>query len=182
MHPSLEHSGISLRPITPADRDALFLAARESIDTVGPWMSWCNADYSITDSDTWIALCQKNWQSGTDRDFGIFDADSGDLLGCIGINQINSVHNFGNLGYWVRAGRVNTGVATNAARLAAQFAFQALHLSRLEIVARVDNLASRRVAEKLGCHFECIARHRILFKGSSLDAALYSLLPNEIAG
>jgi ribosomal-protein-serine acetyltransferase len=145
-------------------------------------MPWCNADYSIADSDTWITLCQKNWQSGADRDFGIFDVNSGDLLGCVGINQINSTHNFGNLGYWVRASCAGRGVATNAARLAAQFGFRDLRLSRLEVVARIDNAASRRVAEKLGCQFECIARHRILFNGSSLDAALYSLLPHEIAG
>lgn len=182
MNPSFQQSGILIRPVTPDDRASLYAAVRESMDTVGRWMSWCHPDYSINDTDGWIALCQRNWQSGTDREFGIFDAGSGEALGCVGINQINSVHNFGNLGYWVRAGHIGRGIASAAAQLTAQFAFRELKLFRLEVLARVDNLASRRVAEKLGCQFECIARSRIVFSGRPYDAALYSLLPGEIVG
>ncbi len=169
-----------IRPLAPADRDCLYVAIRESMDTVGRWMSWCHPDFSLQDTEQWIALCQSNWQTGTDREFGIFDASSGEALGCVGINQINVANNFGNLGYWVRAGRTCHGVALAAAQLAAEFAFRELQLSRLEIVARVDNLASRRVAEKLGCQFECVARNRLVFRGQPYDAAVHSLVPEDV--
>ena len=125
---------------------------------------------------------QSNWQTGTDREFGIFDASSGEALGCVGINQINAANNFGNLGYWVRSGRTGRGVALTAAQLAAEFAFRELQLSRLEIVVRVDNLASRRVAEKLGGQCECLARNRLVFRGQPYAAAVYSLVSNDIVG
>jgi RimJ/RimL family protein N-acetyltransferase len=170
---------IQIRPLVPSDRAALFAAVRESIETVSPWMGWCHAGYSIEESDAWIALCQHNWQTSTEREFGIFSSASGVLLGCAGMNQINTMNNFGNLGYWVRAGHVRRGVATAAAALVAQFAFREMRLTRAEIVVRTDNRASRRVAEKLGARFECIARNRLMAGGSPVDAALFSLTPDD---
>jgi ribosomal-protein-serine acetyltransferase len=175
-------SGIVIRPFVPDDRASVYEAVRESIDTVGPWMAWCHADYSIREVEEWFARCEKNWQAEADREFGIFDAESAEALGGVGINQINRVNNFANLGYWVRASRTGCGVASTAARLAAQFAFRELKLSRIEIVARVDNIASRRVAEKVGCQFECVARNRLLYRGNPYNAAVYSLLPGEVVG
>jgi len=70
---------------------------------------------------------------------------------------------------------------TTAARLADRFAFRELKLTRHEIVARVDNVASRRVAEKVGSTFEYVARNRLLHKGRPYYASVYSLLPGEVA-
>ena len=102
------------------------------------------------------------------------------VWGGVGINQINRAYNFGNLGFWVRASRVRNGVAISAARLAARFAFRELALTRVELVALVDNLASRRVAEKLGATFECAARNRLVHNGVPFAAAMYSLVPGDI--
>ena len=45
------------------------------------------------------------------------------------------------------------GLATEAARAAAQFGFQTLGLERLVAIAHVENMASQRVIEKLGMSF-----------------------------
>ncbi len=169
-----------IRPLRPEDREPLFDAVRESIATVGRWMSWCTDTYSRLDTEEWITRCQRNWASGSDREFGIFDSVSGEALGCVGINQINSVHRFANLGYWVRERRLGRGVAVSAARLAAKFAFQEMNLVRLEVVTRLENMASRRVAEKLGCQFEAIARTRIIHDDQAHEAAIYSLLLSDL--
>lgn len=179
MNPGFSTAGIVIRPFVGDDRTSVYAAIRESIDTISPWMSWCHSGYSMREAEDWLALCEKNWQAQADREFGIFDAGSNEVLGCVGVNQFNHVHNFANLGYWVRTNRTGRGVASTAARLAAQFAFRELRISRIEIVARVDNIASRRVAEKIGCKFECVARSRLLYNGHSHDAAIYSLLPGE---
>jgi RimJ/RimL family protein N-acetyltransferase len=65
-------------------------------------------------------------------------------------------------------------------RLVARFAFDTLQLSRLEIFARPENVASRRVAEKAGAKFEAIARNRMVQHGRAYDAALYSLIPADV--
>jgi len=54
----------------------------------------------------------------------------------------------------VRTSQTGQGIATAAVRLVAQCAFEDLGLRRLELLIAVDNLASRRVAEKVGATFE----------------------------
>jgi RimJ/RimL family protein N-acetyltransferase len=85
------------------------------------------------------------------------------------------------MGYWVRASRERRGIGSAAARLASRFAFTELGLARIEIVALPDNVASRRVAEKIGARLECVARNRLQFRGEPRDAAVYSLVPGDLS-
>jgi ribosomal-protein-serine acetyltransferase len=179
--PRLSANGIVVRPQTAADVGPLCAAVQQSMESVGRWMAWCHSGYSMADAEAWYARCTAGWVRDGDREFGIFSADTGEVLGCVGVNQINRVHLIANLGYWVRTTREGRGIATAAARLVARFAFAELTLARLEIVVEPHNVASRRVAEKLGAQFECIARHRMLWRDGPRDAAVYSLLPSDLA-
>src|SRR5438132_390407 len=80
--------------------------------------------------------------------------------GC-GINQRIRKDRMANLGYWVRTSATRRGIATAAVRLATEYAFEHTDLLRLEIVVAITNIASRRVAEKVGAVREGIAHDRI---------------------
>jgi RimJ/RimL family protein N-acetyltransferase len=175
-------NGVVIRPHEPNDVAPMCAAVLESMATVGRWMSWCHPGYAMQDAQTWYERCVSAWTVEGDREFGIFDAVSGEVQGCVGINQINRVNLFANMGYWVRASREGRGIASTAARLASGFAFVELGLARIEIVALPGNAASRRVAEKVGARFECIARTRLQFRGQPREAVVYSLLPGDLAG
>ncbi|MBI3897280.1 MAG: GNAT family N-acetyltransferase [Gammaproteobacteria bacterium] len=180
MRTSFVSEAITLRRFTPTDAPHLYTAVRESLRQIGRWLPWCHPDYSIGDSEEWLALCDQQWNRGAEYAFAITDAAGGQLLGSVGINQLNPAHKLGQLGYWVRASRTRHGVASAATKLAASFGFSELHLTRIEIVALIDNLASRRVAEKVGATFECVARNRLVLRGRPHDAAVYSLVPSDI--
>ena len=79
-----------------------------------------------------------------------------------------------------RTSAAGRGVATRAARLAARFAFEQLGLNRIEIVAAVGNIPSQRVAEKASARREGVLRNRLLINGESLDAVLFSLVPEDV--
>lgn len=179
---TLSANGIVVRPHAADDIAPMFAAIVESMATVGRWMSWCPPDYSLQDATAWYQRSAQAWAAEGDREFGIFDAASGEVLGSVGINQINRLNLFGNMGYWVRTSCERRGIASTAARLAASFAFANLGLVRIEIVILPDNLPSRRVAEKIGARFECIARSRLQFKGETRDAAVYSLVRDDALG
>jgi len=87
----------------------------------------------------------------------------------------------GNLGYWVRTTAAGRGIATQAARLMARFAFEQVGLHRVEIVAAIPNIASQRVAEKTGAVREGVLRNRLLIRGVSQDAMLFSLIPSDLS-
>jgi RimJ/RimL family protein N-acetyltransferase len=169
-----------LRPYREEDVSALYEAVRESIAEVSPWLPWCHQNYSIEETMEFIGSREIASQGGEWYSFGIFERDGGSLLGGVGINFINRVHQMANLGYWVRTGAAGRGTATMATRLAARFGFEQLGLRRLEIVAAVGNLPSQRVAEKAGARREGVLRNRLLIRGESLDAVLFSLVPEDL--
>jgi RimJ/RimL family protein N-acetyltransferase len=132
----------------------------------------------LDESVAWLRDCQANWASGADYEFTVFDP-SGEYLGAAGLNQFNRVHNFANLGYWVRESRHRQGIAVEATRLLADFGFRSLGLNRIEIVVAINNIPSRRVAEKVGAEYEGIARNRLLLRGIAIPAAVYSMIPDR---
>jgi RimJ/RimL family protein N-acetyltransferase len=176
-----EAGGIRIRKYRSDDLQHLVEAVRESVRTVGRWQGWCHSGYAENDGTTWIDNCICAWDAGQRYDFAIVDAANGDYLGGIGVNQRNLEHNFANVGYWVRESCQTRGVATQAARLAIGFAFNVLGLTRIEIIAAVDNRASRRVAEKVGAPLEGIARNRLVLNGTPLMAAVYAMVPADYA-
>ena len=143
-------------------------------------MPWCHAGYTEHDAVTWIAHCQAGWRSGAHFAFALIAADSGELLGGAGLSQRNQPHRCANLGYWVRQSRQRQGTAAAAARLVARFGFEQLGLIRIEVIALPGNAPSRATAENIGAKFESIARHRLWTRGQAQNAAVYSLLPQDL--
>jgi len=177
MDAPLAADGLCIRPYVAADTAEFVAAVRESMATVGAWMSWCREPYTTDDARSWFEQCAANLSAASAYDAGVFSAENGRFLGGIGINQLNRQQNFGNIGYWVRQSCQRQGIATRAVRAMAAHGFSTLKFTRLEIVAAVDNRPSRGVAEKAGAVFECIARNRIVLHGLPIAAAVYSLVP-----
>jgi RimJ/RimL family protein N-acetyltransferase len=178
MQPILSHD-LCIRPFRKSDGPLFVAAALESVPTVGVWMAWCHERFALKDADAWFGACDQNLKSGTAFDLGTFASDGKKLLGGVAINQINRRQNFGNIGYRVRQTCQHQGIATRAVQAIAEYGFGQLKLTRLEIVAPEGNAPSRRVAEKVGAIFECIARNRVMVHGKPQHASIYSLVPEQ---
>jgi ribosomal-protein-serine acetyltransferase len=181
MRRTLTDGVLLIRPLEPADRDAVYAAVAESIAEVSRWLPWCHPGYRPEETTAFIEATRNAWAQESSFNFGIFDAAAGTYFGGISVNHIVRANRLANIGYWVRTGATRRGVASGAVRLAAQFGFEDLGLSRIEIAAIPENAPSRRVAEKVGAKLEGIARNRIVMHGQAYAAALYSLLPEDLA-
>lgn len=177
----LRDQGLLLRTYREGDAPRLFEAVRESIPEVSRWLPWCHQNYSIEESREFVASRHDAAQGDEHYSFAVFETSNPDrLLGGVGINFINRVHQFANLGYWVRTSAAGQGIATRATRVAACFGFEELRIQRIEIVAAVKNVASQRVAERAGAVREGILRNRLLIHGEPQDAVMYSLLREDL--
>lgn len=176
----LAESPLLLRPWRAEDAPALHEAVQESVESVGRWLPWCHAGYDLDAAQAWVRQCREGWAADEHFAFGVFEQDTGVLLGSVGLNQRNRAHRSAAMGYWVRQSRQGQGIARQAATLAARFGFATLGLVRIEIVVLPGNRASRGTAERVGARFEAIARHRVWARDQAKDAAVYALLPADL--
>ena len=177
---TLADGDILVRPLELTDEQSLFAAVRESIPEVSPWLAWCHEDYSIDETREFLRSRADKSQGDEWYSFGVFDRNNRErFLGGVGLNFINRVHQFGNLGYWVRTSAAGKGVASKASRLVARFGFDQLGLHRIEILAAVSNIGSQRVAEKIGAVREGVLRKRLLIGGEPHDAVMFSLVQED---
>ncbi len=172
---------VVIRPLEQTDAPALHAAVQASMATLSQWLPWATPAYAEADAEAWIAFAQQAREAGTEHHFGVFDA-GGTLLGGVGINHLIPAYRTGHMGYWVSDAARGRGVAGDAARLAARFAFDALALRRLAILIHPQNRPSLRVAIKLGGVCEGLARNVIVVGGASTEAFVYSLIPDDLVG
>ena len=165
----------ALHPYKESDGDDLHAAIQESLVEVGRWMPWCRAEYSLEEAREWAAGRAELARQGVEYDFAIRD-EAGRFLGGCGLNQVNRVNRFANLGYWVRTSAMGRGVAPAAVRLLINHVFETTDLLRIEIVCAVGNERSQRVAEKVGARREGILRNRLILPTGPADAVMNSVI------
>ena len=170
-----------IRRLEPADANSLFKAVSASLAELSS-LPWCKLDYALEDAQSWISYSQSAWSKRSEFPLGIVEAASGQVIGAVGISQINRASRIGNIGYWVGTPYTSRGIARFAAQQAALMGFNELALTRLEIVTLTHNVASQRVAEALGATRECVAKNRLYFQGKPHDAVVYSLIPQDVLG
>ena len=180
MQSTFSGGGIGIRRYRSDDVNGLFEAAHESVRELSIWMPWCSEKYARADSEAFVRSRKSEWEKGEHYSFVIHDTASGQLLGGVGLNFINRVHQFANLGYWVRTSRTRHGVATKAARLAARFGLVELGLNRLEIVVAAGHVASQQVAKKTGARCEGVLRKRLVIHDQTHDAVMFSLVAEDL--
>lgn len=167
---------ISVRPFRMADALPMYEAARESMEQLRNWMTWCHTDFSLAHAGAFVTQSARAWAHGEQHSFAIVDERNDSFLGSVGLNQLSHAHKFANVGYWVRRTAAGRGVAAAAVAQVAEFGFAELGLHRLEFLIPTSNVASQRVAQKAGAVFEGVLRQRLLISGHTHDAAMYSLV------
>jgi len=175
----LKDENILLRPFQFDDLEQLYQAVRESIRDLKPWMSWAHDAYSLEEAENFIRITRARWEEKTLFAFGIIDSTNGDVVGGCSLSHKHPVYHFCNVGYWVRSLRHGEGIAGRAAKLVARYGFERAGLIRAEVVVAVGNERSRRVAEKIGAHYEGILNNRMVVGRDIYDAHMYSLLPSD---
>jgi len=106
-------------------------------------------------------------------------AEHANVVGSIGLRI--GKHQTGYVGYWLARDARGRGVTTRALRRVARYGLDDLSLERLELTADVENVASQRVAEKVGFQREGVLRSQLRHPdGHRRDSVMFSLLQGEL--
>lgn len=154
--PSLYTPRLILRPFQPADASEVQRLAGAAV--VADTTLHIPHPYLDGMADTWIATHRAAWDDGTAVTFAITTADHA-LRGTVSL-QLVRAHWRGELGYWIGQPYWGNGLATEAVTALLRFAFEDLHLNRVQASYLPRNPASGRVLEKVGMQREGLHRER----------------------
>jgi RimJ/RimL family protein N-acetyltransferase len=172
----LRDDAIVLRPWRMEDAPAVFAACQDP--AISRWIPWVPSPYTRGDAEAYLQGCI---DSGDERHpFAIDDVRTGQLLGAIEM-RLDGQRVRGHVGYWVAAPARGRGTGTRALRLLAIWGHETLELQRLELITDPENVASQRVAEKVGFVREGVLRSHLRHPdGRVRDSVMFSLLPGEL--
>lgn len=143
----LETSRLILRTVTMEDVDAVAyswkldqgsISMQEATDRV----RWMQANHSQNRSGKLVHLC-----------LAILHRETRELIGWCGLDGTDQARPNPVLFYLLKARYWGQGLTTEAARAVLEYAFIELALLRIDSAAANENIASRRVMEKLGMRY-----------------------------
>jgi ribosomal-protein-serine acetyltransferase len=169
-----------LRRFHRRDAEAVAEAVRSSMPELEQWLPWAHPGYGREEAAAFIRESSQAWREGRAFDFAVRDLGRPWLhLGNASIWFVSRMGRIGEIGYWVRTDRAGNGVATEATSALVELGFSELGMHKINLRIAVGNLASERVAAKLGFHREGILREELLIAGQWVDHTLFSLLERE---
>jgi RimJ/RimL family protein N-acetyltransferase len=108
------------------------------------------------------------------------ESGTGEIVGSIGLRDADREAGTCEIGYGVSAGRRGRGYATAAARAVGRWALTEGGMRRVQLHARVDNVASLRAAERAGFQREGILRMAEWEDGKAYDLAVLSMIVTDL--
>lgn len=165
---------ILLRQFEQKHAPDLFRVFQENRSHLEGELSWLSEPFTVEDVRAYIQAGLDRFASNNGFRAGIWW--EGQLAGCISLHSVNWDDRRASLGYWVGEAYQGKGIITRTCRFVVEYAFSDLELDRLEIQCAVDNLSSRKIAERLGFLQEGILRQSWRRQGVLVDQVVYGLL------
>jgi ribosomal-protein-serine acetyltransferase len=176
----LRSERITIRPYRESDAQAIFEAVAESRDHVRPWLPFADEHQTVEESRDWIIHTMAQWLLREDLAIGIWETATDRFLGGTGIHPHNWDTGYFEIGYWIRASAAGHGYVTEAVRLLANYIFDTLKATRLEIRCDELNVRSAAIPQRLGFVQEGRLRNNATTPDGSLRSTLvFSLIPGE---
>ena len=133
--------------------------------------------YTMADAEDWIRL-----NLGQDPVTNFAITTSEEAIGSVGLQLQDDVHRHSaQVGYWLAEPYWGRGIATEALKAMADYAFNTLGLVRLYATHLAWNPASGRVMQKAGFAYEGLLRSAAVKDGKTTDLLLYALVRPETA-
>lgn len=115
--------------------------------------------------------------------FAVFARDTGLMVGRVALSNVaRGAWQNATLGYWIAEEHNGKGYATEAVRLALRFAFEQIHLHRVQAGVMPENVASARVLAKAGFRVEGWAPRYLKINDAWRDHDQFAITVEEWVG
>ena len=176
-------SRVVLRPLNAQDFSAWAECRKRNADWLLKWepLRPITQPDPANDRDIFAARCnirERERQTGTSYAFGLFVDNA--FCGEVNLNNVvRGAMQTGTIGYWIDQKRAGHAYVAEAVAVLLKFAFDELHLHRLEICIIPRNSNSLRVVEKLGLRNEGTAERFLEINGIWEDHHRFAITVEE---
>lgn len=168
---------IELRQLTEKDAQVVFSLVNRNRVYLRTWLPWLDAIQSVEDESAFLGIAYANAQERNSLSCGIFHR--GEFTGMISYHPIDWANRKTEIGYWLGAQFQGRGLMTKACRALVDYAFNELHLNKVEIRCAIGNERSRAIPQRLGFLQEGISRQAEWLYNHYVDLVLYGMLADE---
>lgn len=161
-------------PVSPADAADLARLIAGNTAHLQTFMPKVTGLGTLAQAQAYLQSVAGSRQDGQLFEWHIMADDQ--LCGAVRINHIEQENRKASIGYYLGKEHQGQGLATLAVRAVLQFGFERMGLNRVELRCASDNMASQRVAKRLGFAWEGLLRQAELIDGTYLDHFVYGLL------
>ncbi len=102
-----------------------------------------------------------------------------EIVGICSIDSIDNINRKGILGYWLAKEHWGKKITSQAAKKVVEIAFNNCNLHRIEVEHFEENIASKKIIEKLGFQLEGIKRDIFFRENHWHNSFIYSLIKKE---
>jgi [ribosomal protein S5]-alanine N-acetyltransferase len=179
--PVISGAGLFLRTPSLADYPAWAELRAGSRAFLTPWEpTWPADDLTRAAFRRRIRRYQSEIREDHAYPFFIFRQTDSLLTGGITLSNVTrGMTQTATIGYWMGERFAGQGAMTRAVRALVPFAFNSLHLHRLEAACLPHNKASMRLLEKVGFQREGLARGLVCINGRWQDHIVFAMLSDD---
>jgi ribosomal-protein-serine acetyltransferase len=135
-------------------------AVNDSLPEFRQFFSWAFLPSSAEQQAERLKLSIDNLDKRGEISFHLFESEDGPLIGSISFVRQRVINPKAvELGYWIRTCAAGRGLATLATRCLCVVAFDYLGCTRIQCFFDENNIASKRVCEKVGFQYEARLRN-----------------------
>jgi len=181
--PLLSAGPVYLRAPAAEDHDAWVRLREQSRAHLTRWEpDWRPAETTFDAFRLRLKAYERQFRARSGVAFHIFER-GGRLAGGVTLSDIRRhAAQSTTIGYWIGAPFLRRGYGLAAVEAATAYAFDALHLNRVEAACQPGNVASRSLLEKAGFTEEGLARDYLFINGAWRDHVLYARLARDRRG
>jgi len=169
---------IELKQLSRSDSRDIF----KTIDTqrvyLGKWLPFIEFTNVLGDTEKFVDSVVNAPDSRFEYIFTIRKRK--EFVGLIGFKDTDRSNKKTEIGYWISEHFQKQGIVTKSVAKLCDFAFNTLHMNRIQIKCAVENIQSKKIPQRLGFAFEGTERQGELLTGNVFtDLSIYSKLKSD---
>ncbi|KAA0776198.1 N-acetyltransferase [Bacillus sp. AR2-1] len=167
-----------LRLMHVNDVESLFTIVEENKEI---WKYLIAKMDSYQDMEQYVQVVIRGFEGETELPFVVVDQKTNEIVGSIRLYSISNDNKTVELGQtWYHPSVHRTSINTECKYMLLQYAFEELHMLRVQIKTDLRNGKAQRAIERLGAVKEGVLRNeRQLPNGYVRDAVVYSIIASE---